>query len=126
MERIVGGIFIEAAMPSSCSHSCRQFLTIIQAFAHTESEKHSPPSVAKISARYTLRRNAVAVPGRHREADDRAALRYSDRSLRMLWKACPGPTSAADLRCIGSRTSTNRPASDCGERTFEQGTGHRA
>jgi len=54
MERIVGGIFIEAAMPSSCSHSCRQFLTIIQAFAHTESEKHSPPSVAKISARYTL------------------------------------------------------------------------
>src|SRR2546428_12497644 len=54
MERIVGGIFIEAAMPSSCSHSCRQFLTIIQAFAHTESEKHSPPSVAKISARYIL------------------------------------------------------------------------
>src|SRR6266581_3392555 len=53
MERIVGGIFIEAAMPSSCSHSCRQFLTIIQAFAHTEPEKHSPPSVAKISARYT-------------------------------------------------------------------------
>src|SRR5438034_10252878 len=52
MERIVGGIFIEAAMPSPCSHSCRQFLTIIQAFAHTESEKHSPPSVAKISARY--------------------------------------------------------------------------
>src|SRR5438128_12667873 len=54
MERIVGGIFIEAAMPSSCSHSWRQFLTIIHAFAHTESEKHSPPSVAKISARYTL------------------------------------------------------------------------
>src|SRR5213595_2408274 len=42
MERLVGGIFIEAAMPSPCSHSCRQFLTIIQAFAHTESEKHSP------------------------------------------------------------------------------------
>src|SRR5437867_10883121 len=54
MERIVGGIFIEAAMPSSCSHSCRQFLTRIRAFAHTHSEKHSPPSVAKISARYTM------------------------------------------------------------------------
>src|SRR5439155_22607972 len=62
MERIVGGIFIEAAMPSSCSHSCRQFLTIIHAFAHTESEKHSPPSVAKISARYRIELDAVAIP----------------------------------------------------------------
>src|SRR5882672_2574902 len=38
MERVVGGIFIEARMPPSCSHSCRQFLTIIQTLVHTESE----------------------------------------------------------------------------------------
>src|SRR5437667_5323919 len=56
MERVVGGIFIEAAMPPSCSHSCRQFLTIIQTLARTESENPPPPSVAKIAARYTLSR----------------------------------------------------------------------
>src|SRR5207244_2561123 len=42
MERVVGGIFIEADMPPSCSHSCRQFLTNIQTLAHTKSEKAVP------------------------------------------------------------------------------------
>src|SRR5437870_3912591 len=40
--RVVGGILIEAGMPPSWSHSCRQFLTNIQTLAHTQSEKTAP------------------------------------------------------------------------------------